>query len=125
MNLQLVQQEVETHLERIEKVLGPNYKLTLVATHDGTNGLKDADLLLTMAKREEIMRAVDRFLPPSDKSRVSACYEATATGSMERKWIIEGIGPRSGLWLPIGETKYDTKTEAEEARSKLPARFLS
>lgn len=63
MDLQLIQLEIESHLESIEKILGPNYKLTLIATHNGSNGLKDADILLTMAKREEILRAVDKFLP--------------------------------------------------------------
>lgn len=43
-----------------------NYKLTLIATHNGANDLKDADILLTMADRKSIMRAVDKFLPEND-----------------------------------------------------------
>ena len=67
MNLHLLQSAIESNLEKVEKILGPNYRLTLIATHDGENNLKDADILLTMADRKSIMRAVDRFLPDSTK----------------------------------------------------------
>lgn len=63
MNLHLLQTAIEFNLEKIEAILGPNYKLTLIATHNGANDLKDADILLTMADRKSIMRAVDKFLP--------------------------------------------------------------
>lgn len=67
MNLNHLQIIIETKLEEIEKILGANYKLTLIASHNGNGGLKDADLLLTTASREIVMRAVDKFLP-NDKS---------------------------------------------------------
>lgn len=63
MNLNHLQTIIEAKLEEIEKILGANYKLTLIASHNGNGGLKDADLLLTMANREIVMRAVDKFLP--------------------------------------------------------------
>jgi hypothetical protein len=67
MNLHHLQIAIEGQLEQIEKILGPNYKLTLIATHNGAHDLKDADLLLTMADRPAIMRAIDRFLPEKTK----------------------------------------------------------
>jgi hypothetical protein len=61
--LRLLQLAIEVHLEKIEKILGPNYTLTLIATHDGEGGKKDADLLLTLADRESVLRAIDRLFP--------------------------------------------------------------
>lgn len=63
MSLHLLQTEIESHLEKIEKTIGPDYKLTLIASHNGARDLKDADILMTMSDRKTIMRAVDRFLP--------------------------------------------------------------
>ena len=54
---------IESHLENIEKILGPHYKLTLVANHDGHDGLNDADIVLTMSDRASIIKALDRFIP--------------------------------------------------------------
>lgn len=75
MNLHKLQIAIESKLEEIEKLLGPNYKLTLIATHNGNGGLKDADLLLTMTDRGSVMRAVDRFLPNTNQA------SATVSGS--------------------------------------------
>ncbi len=58
-----LQTAIEAHLSKIEKILGPNYKLTLIASHNGSGGLQDADILLTMADRAAILKSVDRFLP--------------------------------------------------------------
>jgi hypothetical protein len=60
--LELLQRALETQLEKIEAILGPQYRLTLVANYQGD---KDADLVLTMSTRERILAAIDRFLPAS------------------------------------------------------------
>ena len=75
MNLHLLQTAIESNLEKIEKILGPNYKLTLIATHNGAHDLKAADILLTMADRQSIMRAVDKLLPENDNSAGTAAHE--------------------------------------------------
>jgi hypothetical protein len=54
---------IELHLENIEHILGPHYKLTLIANHDGHGGLNDADIVLTMSERDKIIKAIDKFLP--------------------------------------------------------------
>lgn len=53
---------IEQHLEKIEKLLGPDYVLTLIASHNGSRGLNDADILLTRSDRKTINRVLDRFL---------------------------------------------------------------
>lgn len=63
MNLNLLQTAIESKLEQIEQILGPNYKLTLICSHNGAHDLKDVDLVLTMTDRDAVMKAVDRFLP--------------------------------------------------------------
>ncbi len=62
--LRALQIAIEERLEPIEELLGTNYRLTLIASHNGARGLQDADILLTMTDRETIMRAIDKFLPP-------------------------------------------------------------
>lgn len=61
--LDQLQLELEYHLEKMEKILGPNYKLTLIASHNGAHDLKDADIVLTIADRDAIMKAINRFFP--------------------------------------------------------------
>lgn len=61
--LEETQTKIESHLMGIEKILGPNYKLTLIASHNGAGDLKDADLVLTMSNKESIMKAINRFFP--------------------------------------------------------------
>lgn len=63
VNLDEIQTAIEYKLSAIEKILGPNYKLTLIASHNGNGGLKDADLVLTMASRADIDRALNKHLP--------------------------------------------------------------
>ena len=63
MTLDLLQSAIELHLEEIEKLVGKNYKLTLIANHNGADGLKDADIVLTMSDRDSIVKAIDRFFP--------------------------------------------------------------
>ncbi len=63
VNLNELQNAIEIQLEKIEKILGPNYKLTLIANHNGAGGLKDADIVLTMADRATILKTINRFLP--------------------------------------------------------------
>ncbi|MGI9162253.1 MAG: hypothetical protein ACR2JI_04925 [Mycobacterium sp.] len=67
MSLDAIQSAIELQLEKIEKILGPNYTLTLIANHNGSGGLTDADLMLTMSDRQSILRAVDRFLPNGEE----------------------------------------------------------
>lgn len=69
MNENAMQSLVEEQLERIEQILGSNYKLTLIATHNGAGGLRDADIMLTMVDRKAILRAVDRFYPPINQEK--------------------------------------------------------
>lgn len=72
MNLDHLQTAIEIHLEKIEKILGPNYKLTLIASHNGAGDLKNADLVLTMADRAAVMKAVNRLLPENDQREARA-----------------------------------------------------
>ena len=60
-----LQFKIEAHLEKIERLLGPHYKLTLIASHDGPENRPDADLLLTMATRDQILRTINRLQPPT------------------------------------------------------------
>jgi hypothetical protein len=63
VNLIALQLAIEKNLERIEKVLGPDYRLTLIAKYHGP--LKDADILLTMDTRENMLAVIDRYYPPN------------------------------------------------------------
>lgn len=63
--LELLQRALETQLENIEAILGPQYRLTLVANYQGD---KDADIVLTMSTRERILSAIDRFLPATSEA---------------------------------------------------------
>lgn len=57
-----MQSAVEPHLERIERILGKDYCLTLVARYIGEKPL-DADIVLTLDKlpaaRDAISRRID------------------------------------------------------------------
>lgn len=70
--LYLLQRALESQLEKIEAILGPQYRLTLVANYQGD---KDADIVLTMSTRERILVAIDRFLP-APASEANAAREA-------------------------------------------------
>ena len=59
-----VQSKIEFHLEKIERILGPRYKLTLIAKYQGED-LKDADLMLTMNSKKDIESVMDRIFPPN------------------------------------------------------------
>ena len=59
-----VQSKIEFHLEKIERILGPRYKLTLIAKYQGAD-LKDADLMLTMNSKKDIDSVMDRIFPPN------------------------------------------------------------
>ena len=59
----VLQRRIESALRPIEQIMGPNFKLTLIATYRGPKQLNDADLVMTLATREEIMRALNRHLP--------------------------------------------------------------
>lgn len=67
-DLKQLQIAIEIQLEKIEKILGQHYKLTLIANHDGHGGLRDADIVLTMSSRDRIIKAIDKFLPPKNNS---------------------------------------------------------
>lgn len=62
-DLRVLQLAIEHHLEKIEGILGENYKLTLLAKYHGPLPLKDADLLLSMDTRENMIAVIDRFCP--------------------------------------------------------------
>lgn len=64
IELLALQGAIEHHLAQIEHVLGENYKLTLLAKYHGPLPLKDADLLLSMDTRENMLAVIDRFCPP-------------------------------------------------------------
>lgn len=68
VDLRELQLAIELHLSRIEKVLGPNYKLTLLARYHGAKPLKDADLLMTMDTRENMLAVIDRHIPQNEMS---------------------------------------------------------
>ena len=61
VNLMLTQAAIERHLEDIEKVIGPNYTLALVCKAKPECG--DADILMTMLSRDDIMKVIDRHMP--------------------------------------------------------------
>lgn len=62
-DLAKLQAAIEIQLEQIEKILGPNYRLTLIAKYRGEKPLKDADIILTMDTRENMISVIDRFFP--------------------------------------------------------------
>lgn len=68
VDLLALQLAIECNLEKIERVLGPNYKLTLIGKYHGAIPLKDADIILTKDTRENILAVLDRFFPPNDRT---------------------------------------------------------
>lgn len=72
IDMQVVQSRVESCLEQIEKILGPNFTLALIAKANPECG--DADIILTMLKREQILHVVDRHMPGKDSSVVTCVY---------------------------------------------------
>lgn len=58
VDLHALQSEIEVHLLRIEKLLPPTYKLSLLARCTGD--LPDADILLTMDTLPEIKEAISK-----------------------------------------------------------------
>lgn len=65
VDLLALQLAIECNLEKIERVLGPNYKLTLIGKYHGAIPFKDADIILTKDTRENILSVLNRFFPPS------------------------------------------------------------
>lgn len=65
VDLHALQVAIECNLKKIERILGPNYKLTLLGKYHGTKPLKDADIILTMDTRENMISVIDRFFPPN------------------------------------------------------------
>lgn len=61
--LHALQLSIESHLEQIERILGGDYKLTLLAKYHGKPPTKDADILLTRDSRENMLAVINRFLP--------------------------------------------------------------
>lgn len=55
-----LQLEIERHLERIEKLLGENYVLTLIARHKTMPPDKNADILVSMDEPEKARAVIDR-----------------------------------------------------------------
>jgi hypothetical protein len=66
VDLLALQLAIECNLEKIERVLGPNYKLTLIGKYHGARPLHDADIILTKDTRENILSVLDRFCPPNN-----------------------------------------------------------
>ena len=63
-DLHSLQVAIEIHLEKIEKILGPHYKLTLIANHDGHGGLRDADIVFSRCRTgRELLRLSTSFCP--------------------------------------------------------------
>lgn len=75
MILDKLQAAIEIQLEKIEKLLGPNYKLTLIASHNGAGELKDADFVLKMVDRATLLKTIDRFLPEKNKTKAPDLLE--------------------------------------------------
>lgn len=63
VKLHVLKTAIEHHLEKIEGILGENYKLTLLAKYHGPLPLNDADILLSMDTRENMLAVIDRFCP--------------------------------------------------------------
>jgi len=96
MNLDELQTAVESQLEKIEEILGPNYRLTLIANHNRSGGLMDADLILTMSDRQSILRAVDRFLPDAKEEKPDLSEEVAAL-RQSLAWAINTFQGESGM----------------------------
>lgn len=54
---------IEPHLERIEKILPKDYKLTLVCRYTGAE-FNDADVILTLDELPKVSAAISRFSAP-------------------------------------------------------------
>lgn len=59
VNLNALQSEIEVHLTKIERLLPPTYKLTMLARCTNEE-LADADMLLTLDTLPEIQKAVNK-----------------------------------------------------------------
>lgn len=59
VNLNALQSEIEIHLSKIEKLLPPSYKITLLARCTSQD-LVDADIMLTLDTLPEIQKAVEK-----------------------------------------------------------------
>lgn len=67
MSTHQLHQAIEPYLERIEQLLPPDYKLTLVARYCGEK-YGDADIVLTVDSLQEAERAIRRrieAMPPT------------------------------------------------------------
>lgn len=64
LKLLYIQRAIEVHLKEIEHMLGTGYKLALVCKAAPEFG--DADLLITVLERDEILGVVNRHLPPDE-----------------------------------------------------------
>lgn len=62
IDLRRLQMAIEKHLEKIEAILGPDYALTLIASNRRREDTS-ADILLTLAERPLVQRAIDRWMP--------------------------------------------------------------
>lgn len=80
----MVQSQVELCLNTIHRLLGERYSLTLVGRYHGPLPLEDADLLMTVDTRENVLRVINRFLPESFKSEEANGTQGTdATNNPE------------------------------------------
>lgn len=96
-DLNLVQGAIETHLGKIQRIFGPDYKLTLVANHTGYDDTS-ADVVLTQGVRHRIIQAVDRFVPlhagaPRPAREYLVVYGPPCSGkTLNAEMIIEVLG---------------------------------
>lgn len=70
-----LQSRLEQPIAQIERILGPNYRLALVAKALPSAG--DAHVLLTLITREEIIAVLDRHLPA--KAATHSAWQPIAT----------------------------------------------
>jgi hypothetical protein len=56
----MLQQSIERHLKGIERILGPGYKLTLVARYCGAKPL-DADIVMSLDDLEQAIATIDKM----------------------------------------------------------------
>lgn len=61
MSLRDTMLDVQDHLVEIEKICGPNYKLTLIARNVGRPDLKDADIIMTLDDLDAVKASIDKM----------------------------------------------------------------
>jgi hypothetical protein len=63
LDLTILQQDIESHLEKIERLLPKAYQLTLVARNTEMPEEKNADIVLTLDDPEKVIGSIRRLFP--------------------------------------------------------------